>query len=335
MLIAVIADDLTGCGDAGIFFRQAGLSTQIINSFPADNLKITASVVLINTESRADKPETAYKKVKKAARFLKSLQPLWIYKKIDSTLRGNIGPELDALCDVFLIKSLTFVAAFPQMKRVTINSWQYVNGTRLDKSPFAEDLTNPVKEAHLPTLLAKTCNNWDKIKVYDASTGRDLQKIARANRRQKFFCGAAGLIKYLLKETYLLPSSKTLIVAGSRNPISIAQIKKVETNRKGSANPIILKINKKLSPGEAAIFLAAQAKKIIEKERINKLILVGGKTAYSICKALNIDSLTICKTVLPGIAHCHSREGKEIILKPGGFGSTETLSRCLKYFQNY
>ena len=86
--MGIIADDLTGATDSSGHFVRKGFSTIV---FLDPHVPLTADVIVINTDSRADDARTARKKVKKAVR---SLLGRTIYKKIDSSLRGNIGVEL-------------------------------------------------------------------------------------------------------------------------------------------------------------------------------------------------------------------------------------------------
>jgi len=86
--LGIVADDLTGAMDSSGYFAHQGLSTVVILD---PNFSSDADVVVINTNSRAEDPGTARKKIKQAVR---SLVGRVVYKKIDSTLRGNIGAEL-------------------------------------------------------------------------------------------------------------------------------------------------------------------------------------------------------------------------------------------------
>ncbi len=97
----LIADDLTGGADAGAQFAKRGLRTLLISLL--DDVKVDFSkhthqdVLVINTDSRGLSPEKAFLKVSNLLkRFDQKLFPI-IYKKIDSTLRGNVGYEIDAI----------------------------------------------------------------------------------------------------------------------------------------------------------------------------------------------------------------------------------------------
>lgn len=77
-------------------------------------------VIVIDTESRASPLDLAYTRVRDAARTLRGAGVKTVYKKIDSTLRGNVGSELDAVTDE-LGKSLSLVVpAFPADRRTTV-----------------------------------------------------------------------------------------------------------------------------------------------------------------------------------------------------------------------
>ncbi|UCE75156.1 MAG: hypothetical protein JSV56_05480, partial [Methanomassiliicoccales archaeon] len=97
----VIADDLTGGADAGAQFAEKGLSTLLISVSDNTNIDfsryLNGEVLVINTDSRGLSPHRSFSLVSNLLkRCDKKLFPI-IYKKIDSTLRGNIGYEIDAI----------------------------------------------------------------------------------------------------------------------------------------------------------------------------------------------------------------------------------------------
>ena len=86
----LIADDLTGACDAGVQFALHGLRVRVPLS-PADRYGQT-DVLAISTESR----DTGLGAFHEALGRLSPLRPGILFKKIDSTLRGNVGPEVAA-----------------------------------------------------------------------------------------------------------------------------------------------------------------------------------------------------------------------------------------------
>ena len=76
-----------------------------------------------------------------------------IYKKIDSTLRGNIGAELDAIIDELNLKAVIVTPSFPAAGRVTLNERVFVNGVPLEKTEAAYDPIKPIKTSYIPDLI--------------------------------------------------------------------------------------------------------------------------------------------------------------------------------------
>jgi len=371
-MIGVISDDLTGCGDVGLHFADWGLRT-IVHASNSErlskNLKpdVNWDVLVVNTESRFDEPQTAYEKVKCVLRFFRKLNIKQIYKKIDSTLRGNIGAEIDALFDELNIRELPFCAAFPRRGRTTIEGCHYVWGELVTRTEFAQDPRNRVTEAHIPTLLKGMSKYYDRIKVYDARTQRDLKNIAREIPDYTTVCGASGLAGELVKfwgksrpsrggksKAVTGGSKSVLVISGSGKSVSyeqIEQLKRVkgvlavpidfERNRveipdaKNAKHILIYpqKSNHKLDPEKIVRTLVYLTTGLCKGGFFRNLILIGGDTAFGICRALKIDTFQIISSVSPGIAFCRTLDGKyNFILKPGGFGDKGTLIRCVQFF---
>jgi uncharacterized protein YgbK (DUF1537 family) len=148
--LGIVADDLTGSMDSSGYFASRGLSTVVIldPDFPSD-----ADVVVINTNSRAEDPDVASRRVKQA---VKSLRGRVVYKKIDSTLRGNIGVELKAAMSEMTGEKAIVAPAFPAVGRTTVNGILLVNGVPVAETQFANDPISPVKESNISNLLRQT-----------------------------------------------------------------------------------------------------------------------------------------------------------------------------------
>lgn len=158
MLYAVLADDLTGAADAGVEFAQAGWRTRALRQpWQAADLA-GAEVVVINTGSRACAPDEAYACVRRAAAQLAAAGAAVIYKKIDSTLRGPLGAELDAVLDACGFAQAIICPAFPAAGRILREGVLYVHGVPVAQTALSRDPVTPVQESHLPTLLAATAH---------------------------------------------------------------------------------------------------------------------------------------------------------------------------------
>jgi uncharacterized protein YgbK (DUF1537 family) len=156
--IVIIADDLTGAADSAVQFRPFFEDTTLIPYQHLDrilepNLPSSARATALYTNSRAMGADAAYHRLAAVAQRLAQKQPLWIYKKIDSCMRGNIGSESDALLDE-LDYEVTFITpAFPEMGRTTENDIHRVHGIPLDQSEISRDPMTPVKESHLSRIV--------------------------------------------------------------------------------------------------------------------------------------------------------------------------------------
>ena len=95
-ITGIIADDLTGANDTALQFYNHGAATQILLNCDEEPLNIKGTQTwALSTETRNVDAETAYHQVKEAAQmFVEKLKPDYYYKKIDSTIRGNIAIEV-------------------------------------------------------------------------------------------------------------------------------------------------------------------------------------------------------------------------------------------------
>ncbi|MDD3149475.1 MAG: four-carbon acid sugar kinase family protein, partial [Candidatus Gastranaerophilales bacterium] len=113
--IGIIADDLTGANDTALQFHLRGCNTQILFDYTClpDNCTSTGAWA-ISTESRNIPAEDAYRKVFNVANALKNTYKAeFFYKKIDSTLRGNVAKETIAAIEALEYDAAVIVPAFP------------------------------------------------------------------------------------------------------------------------------------------------------------------------------------------------------------------------------
>ncbi|MFW6151313.1 MAG: four-carbon acid sugar kinase family protein, partial [Chloroflexota bacterium] len=253
---AVIADDLTGAMDTGVTFARMGLDTVV--SFGTGVSEGPAAVV-VTTDSRASNPGDAYDRVRS---IIPGYSDFYLYKKIDSTLRGNVGRELQAIMEARHPQKVVVCPAFPENKRTVLGGSLLVDGTPVDQTYFANDPLCPISEAHIPTLLGQQLGVavghidlpavedeahrlWQQIRdntfdvlVLDATERRHLSAISRALAlagEDWLPCGSAGLASELPaafghprqgRPTTSLPTTTlpVLLVAGSRNEVTARQL---------------------------------------------------------------------------------------------------------------
>ncbi len=155
--IGVCADDITGSNDIGSMFAKHGLLTHVYSydrALPAVGEGTgRPDVLILNTESRFDPPETAEEKVRTATARLRDAGCIRFFNKTCSVFRGNIGSEFDAMLDELGLSFAPVVLGFPKNGRITRGSVHYVHGVPLSESPFRDDPVHPMRESDLVKIL--------------------------------------------------------------------------------------------------------------------------------------------------------------------------------------
>src|ERR687898_8802 len=256
MLIGVIADDLTGAADAGVQLVHAGYRTAVFfreSEVFADDL----DAVSFDTDSRNMPAGFAAKRVLEAAHTAREARI--VYKKLDSTLRGNVAVELAAALGGARRDRVVVAPAFPAAGRTTVGGIQRVHGVPVDETEMANDPHTPVREAHLPSLLAhefssvgtlgvedladheivrRTLNDCECV-VADAERDADLEALVRAlpDPARVLWAGSAGLA-LALGSVYSGPCAGTagvqrtqvrpvLVVVGSLSGVAREQVRRL------------------------------------------------------------------------------------------------------------
>lgn len=263
--IGIIADDLTGADDTALQFHLRGGNTQIVLdwSSPLEN-KSETQVWAIPTETRNLDAPSAYEKVKQAAKILsESLNVEYFYKKMDSTLRGNIAVEAIAMLEVLELDAAVIIPAFPQEGRTTIGGYHLLRGIPIERTEYARDPRFPIYESHIPTVLRNELKNSQdelvdlielrtvikgagpilkklneliangvKLIVVDAMSVTDIEQVVLAMGKSSYKilpCGSAGCAQVL--GNVWLPENENVA-----EPVNIPQLPKLIVS--GSATQI-------------------------------------------------------------------------------------------------
>ena len=158
--IAVIADDLTGAADTGVQFCRLARPNYLVSSAALWSLpaELKPEGLAIYTDSRHLTPDQAARSAGAAARGLKNFAPETVYKKVDSTLRGNLGTEICSVMDEMDLEMALVAPAFPGQGRVTKNDMHMINGVPVAETEMARDPVAPISESRLSLLLAAQSN---------------------------------------------------------------------------------------------------------------------------------------------------------------------------------
>jgi 4-hydroxythreonine-4-phosphate dehydrogenase len=225
----ILADDLTGAADCGAACVAHGLHTLVVLGDSAS--EVDADALSIDGDTRRLAPIEA---ALETARLLKKYlhhENMLLYKKLDSTLRGNFGEELAATLAARRTLARTderivvvLAPAFPAVGRTTLGGRQLIHGKPLEKSlqlrddpsPARSDIAATLRSSRLrPELLALDLIRGDAasltsamltiaqhadVLVCDAETEDDLRKIAEVSMvlgRGTVWAGSAGLASHL------------------------------------------------------------------------------------------------------------------------------------------
>jgi uncharacterized protein YgbK (DUF1537 family) len=240
----IVADDLSGAADCAIAFAGAGRRTVVtlaasgVMGTPAED---NVDVIAADTDTRRLSPQDAAQRTADAFNAL-SAPGRRLYKKIDSTLRGNWTAEVAALQP---LAGLAIVApSFPATGRTLHQARVLVHGEPLENTDTWK-LENAGRQANVRTMLEEAglrCESiavdtlrgdisalLDKIEataaqgvqalIVDAHSGDDLQRLAQATARfdpfehPLFWVGSGGLARELasLPDLFDAPPREALV----------------------------------------------------------------------------------------------------------------------------
>jgi uncharacterized protein YgbK (DUF1537 family) len=266
--LLIIADDLSGAADCAIAFAGAGRRTVVtLDASGAKHADANvdanvdaASVIAADTDTRRLAPQDAARRTAHAFNTLNA-PGRRLYKKIDSTLRGNWAAEVAALQP---LAGLAIVApAFPATGRTLHRARVLVHGEplestdtwRLDHADRPANVRTMLEEAALrcasidvETLrdeadvlrnrINAAVNEGTQALIVDAHSDSDLKRLAQITSTidaHLFWVGSGGLARELasLPELFDTPpctplihekqDGATLILVGSLSSVSERQ----------------------------------------------------------------------------------------------------------------
>lgn len=348
VLVAIIADDLTGALDTGTPFVEVGLRVVVAvdAEAAAEAVETGADVVVVNTASRALSPAEAAARVTKAAAAFQSGKPPIVFKKIDSRLKGNVREETEALAKAFGLSRAIIAPAVPDQRRFTRNGMVTGHG-----------VPEPLPIAPL------FAGSGLEVDIIDASSDADLdQAITTLDGATTIAVGARGLGSALARRfgrndgAGLAPfqrTQRTLFALGSHDPITLAQMEALLQSGllAGSCDapagalavdalphtlPVLLRCTGVIQQDatNVAQTFAAGMTRLIEQTRPDMLMMGGGDTAHAILRRLGAQLLEPKGEIEAGIPWFEVRcaNGRQIrcAVKSGGFGNAQSLIKVIE-----
>lgn len=189
-LIGAVADDLTGATTTGVLLARSKARTAVFFNEEAAQKAEGADeldAILISSNSRPLPANEAYDKVKSATIALKNMGVKYFSKRIDTTLRGGVGVEVDAMLDQAGEDAIAVVVpAMPQSRRILVGGYSVIDGVALINTPVAQDVRTPVKENYIPRLLAgQTRRKVGLVTLDKVLAGEEAVQNALAEKREE------------------------------------------------------------------------------------------------------------------------------------------------------
>jgi uncharacterized protein YgbK (DUF1537 family) len=340
MLIGVIADDLTGAADAGVQLVHAGYRTAVFfreSEVFADDL----DAVSFDTDSRNMRAGFAAKRVLQAAHTAREARI--VYKKLDSTLRGNVAAEIAAALGGAGRDLAVVAPAFPAAGRTTVGGIQRADPERV-----------------------RLALEENECVVADADRDADLEALVRAvpDPARVLWAGSAGLA-LALGRVYPGPCAgdtglqrarvhPVLVVVGSLSGVAREQVRRlvgeygevdvtVEVGGAGALERTVAAARDALGGRECAVVhspeergassesvlgsLAEVVALLSDRGLFEGLVLTGGATAVGVARRLGASGIRLEGEVETGVpmGTLIGPSPYPLVTKAGGFGGPDTL----------
>jgi uncharacterized protein YgbK (DUF1537 family) len=248
----IIADDFTGSGDSVVQFRTQDFPVRFILAPDLEGFSsVHRAAYVVNSDSRFLSGSEAYARVRDIAEKIHRSGKNRLFKKIDSTLRGNIAEEVAAVMDGTGYTRALVCPAAPRNGRTVVNGICMVNQEPINAGTVPRDHFTPVDEAQLalhfesrfpgciahlslelvrrgPEVLAERVEilsaKGARIFTADAETLADLALLASLTKLPDIlFVGSSGLAEALARQS-AMRSGKPVAVPMKNREAALMEI---------------------------------------------------------------------------------------------------------------
>lgn len=235
-MIAIIADDFTGAAEIGGVGLKYGLNVVIETKFENN---VSVDLWIIAADTRSLSAEEAAKEIEKITAQLLVKKPKYIFKKLDSVLRGNIAVEIEAQLKAMGKSRAILIAGNPSFGRTIENGRYLVDNVLLEETSFSEDPDFPLQTSNVLDIVESS-----DIRVYslpvnselpekgiiigDVKNQEEMEYWADQLGENTMVAGGAGFFDVLLSKNHrenvsdcrgcLELGNKTLFIFGSKFP---------------------------------------------------------------------------------------------------------------------
>ena len=201
----LVADDLTGACDAAVHFAIRGVRPAAV-LFARGTAVAGARVLAVSTESRDLPPAEIRRALAGVAEEFPGDAAARVFKKIDSTLRGNTGLEIAAAMELFHCDAAVVCPAFPRLHRVVEDGFLRVTSAPefapIDVAARLQLQSGIACAQTRVDGITANLSAGSRLVSVDANSDDDLDRIAAAilpMGRRILWAGSAGLASALAR----------------------------------------------------------------------------------------------------------------------------------------
>ena len=270
-----------------------------------------------DTETRDLSPARAGAEVESTCR---SLSFGGLFKKVDSTLRGNPGAEVESVLRALGLRLAVMAPAFPEQGRTISGGHLHVRG---EKVADIATILRATTSLRVETVTLEELGGFTAgIAVLDAESPADLDAVAAALTEEMLPVGSAGLARALGRTSpnaqAVAPPRcvRVVILAGTANPVLSAQLAALP------ASPDVV-----VRAGRDLVALTSGLVELVEGIS-TAVIATGGETALAACRALGASALWPRGELALGVpwSEIEGRDRTWLVTKAGGFGDSSVLA---------
>jgi uncharacterized protein YgbK (DUF1537 family) len=339
-MIVVIADDLTGAAEIAGIGLQYGLSVALNTDA---ELNSAVQLLIISADTRSLSATAAERKSLDISSALALLSPEFIFKKIDSVLRGHVLAELEVYMRQMKKTKALLVPGNPLLGRTIVNGFYFINGVPVHLTSFAHDPEFAVKSSNVLEMLGanKTNNvhfinkeraiNGEGIFIGDVLVNDDLQVWSEKVDDTMLLAGGANFFASLLAARNFMPvetekhyrfqyTGKKLYISGTAFENSVAKIQQVAE----AGGPVIYLPEAFFNQPEKSEILAEEwSDSILAHLQQNEQVIMAVKSGSSISKQLSPVQLSILFATT--VAQVFKRQRIQEIIIEGGATAAAVL----------
>lgn len=337
-LCVLLADDLSGACDAGVWFARNGLLTRVVLGGAASK---ECDVLAVSTDSRNVIAQGAAEQVRATAGTLPLSSGALVFKKIDSTFRGPIAAECDALMNVTGAPYGVIVPAVPSQGRTVVDGilcvediaggWSLDLREALRQQGAVASVVSPRASGTAQELASAIMRAAESARyvLCDAISDEDLALAAKALfslQSRPLWIGASGLAKHAagllrsraehgVSQLFSPTSGPVVLCIGSNHEVTLAQVERVQQVYSGAIGRGAGSAASRIGPAaegasslvaimDSSSVSTAELRASIEEMRSCSpaaLVVTGGDTAAMICRAAEARGIVLEDEVVSGV----------------------------------